>query len=166
MVPSSFLKGKRKETWLLWLEAPPLVSEGFSPSWHSLAADSLAEGVFEGVRGESEVVGRVFLFCQKWFVTLVISECSLCISSCNCFSLCWESRCCSCTLSSSSCWTSCCSACEGVCVSHVYVCVWCVCACVHAHVCEGKKLKSCSLTEQNCLALTFLCSSFSSFSSG
>ena len=44
MVPSSFLKGKRKETWLLWLEAPPLVSEDFSPSWHSLVADSLAEG--------------------------------------------------------------------------------------------------------------------------
>ena len=55
MVPSSFLKGKRKETWLLWLEAPPLVSEDFSLSWHSLVADSLAEGVFEGVRGESEV---------------------------------------------------------------------------------------------------------------
>ena len=63
MVPSSSLKGKRKETWLLSLEAPPLVSEDFSLSWHSLVADSLAEGVFEGVRGECEVVSRVFLFC-------------------------------------------------------------------------------------------------------
>ena len=53
---------------MLWLEAPPLVSEDFSLSWHSLVADSLAEGVFEGVRGESEVVSRVFLFCGNGFL--------------------------------------------------------------------------------------------------
>lgn len=100
----SSVKGRREETLWLWLEAAPLVSEGFSLSWHSLAADSLARGVYEVVRRGGEVVGKDI----TQFVTLVTSDCSLCISSCSCAcsSLCWESRSCSCSARS-------CSAYEG-----------------------------------------------------
>lgn len=45
---SSFVKGRREENLWLWLEAALLVSEDFSLSWHSLAAESLARGVYEG----------------------------------------------------------------------------------------------------------------------